>query len=77
MIYCAKCKKLVDKIEVHDDLNNNARVFTVYCHGEKETKNLSHKDMVEILGLSGGVAFKEEISHGINLIEEKPCRQHN
>ena len=56
-VTCAKCNKLVDKMITHYNLNNDTRVYTVFCHGEHETTTITALDMLGIDSISGGLAF--------------------
>lgn len=38
---CYQCNKTVERVESYYDPATCSRQFTVYCHGEKETSNLS------------------------------------
>lgn len=43
---CDVCKKLVECMEWHDDINFDVRIFKVQCHGETEKVILSALTML-------------------------------
>ena len=65
-IVCAKCDKPVEKLEWWDDLETDARVLRVYCHGETDEMRLSMEFLtharqcaLDAIANSKGVAFQE------------------
>jgi len=59
-IVCAKCRKVVDKIESQKCMKSCHTFYTVYCHGEKETTCLSDLDMLNLKSIEGGIAFRNK-----------------
>jgi hypothetical protein len=57
MLYCAKCKKPVDRLERDYNFLRRATVFRAYCHGETETVELGDKVLREAASIGFGVAF--------------------
>jgi len=41
--YCAKCNKIVRRLEVFRDRKNSLRTYSVYCHGEVEKDTVIFK----------------------------------
>lgn len=57
-ITCAKCRRLVDRIEWYDDMLN--RIVHAYCHGDVDTMAIDTRDLKTIEALqqaTDGEAF--------------------
>ena len=60
---CAVCGsgKIVDELERRDDYDSHGLIFTVRCHGEKESVTISGIEFPKIVhGLKRGWAFANE-----------------
>lgn len=67
--FCAKCNTPVERVESYRDETQGACggvVFTVYCHGQKETALLTDLDIQEVKFFGGGISilpvFQEKLS---------------
>lgn len=43
--YCAKCQHGVEKVDRRQDLFTGDVIYTVYCHGEKQSQAVSDIDL--------------------------------
>lgn len=69
---CAKCKKVVERMEVYEDMENGDKVITVFCHGENEVLRLSPAMLMNITFIKGGIAFNEShLKENLNTIINK------
>jgi hypothetical protein len=58
-VTCAVCRKPVDKIVQRYDLARQVQVFTVHCHGARETTELPDDLVVDLVSEpEAGVAFQ-------------------
>jgi hypothetical protein len=58
MPMCAICGKVVDKMTLHDDINAHLRIFTVFCHGDRQEAVI--EDWMVISGkIKVGMAFDQ------------------
>lgn len=55
---CAVCCAPVRKMERWEDVERNVTVFTVWCHGDKQEVELSHKSVANATSLNVGRAFE-------------------
>lgn len=59
--FCEKCQKEVDRLEMRDDIENDARQYDVYCHGETERTIIPWKMYMDMTSISVGVAFRKPL----------------
>ena len=60
MPMCAICGKTVDKMTLHDDFNAHRKIFTVFCHGDRQESVLDDWMVVNATNIEVGLAFNQE-----------------
>jgi len=58
--YCARCGHGVEKVERRQDFFTGDVVYTVYCHGEKQTQAVSSIDLHDAIMIWATAAFDEK-----------------
>lgn len=58
--HCCKCNKTIDKISISYDPYTSSKVITVYCHGDKETSNLSDYILCDTIDIVEAKCFEKE-----------------
>lgn len=57
---CAKCGHGVEKVERRQDWFTGAVIYTVFCHGEKQTQSVSAIDLHDAIMIMATAAFDEK-----------------
>ena len=60
-IRCALCDKPVDRIEWRDDPRSFARIISVYCHGDRDTMELT-EECIQQRGLADQIMEQEGVA---------------
>ena len=60
-VWCARCRRPVERIDWQHELARDVLVATVFCHGEREQAELTHYDVVDADAIRVGEAFRPAI----------------
>ncbi len=72
MPLCAKCNKIVDRMDQADDFRTRDMLFRVSCHVEHEEARIPYELQMDMTRLKRGVAFiQREPIADTRLIEEE------
>lgn len=58
ILFCAKCRKPVDRIENGYNPQTGDTVFTAFCHGETESCVLTEEDVRNAIQIDYALAFR-------------------